>query len=434
MKPELGQKREPPSVGGGLKSIAGWFGGLKSDYKSGMHLLGERRYGEAAPLLEKALAAAREKHAPAVKLVDHLNGYAEALAGCRCWRESLQAATESLTHLERANLEAVPQAVKAYELMAESYEALRNAEEAARCLRMAVDTERKLAEPDAGSVSTKLLKIGVIFASEGCWRVAKIAYTEAQWELESISPDEPEMRVESLMGLGRCEFELQEFGVAREWYHKAIEAATARYGRDSKNVSDAYHGMARSCQAMGDNDEAVRYFERVLAVRERMVGTNRSEIADVLMELAEVQTQLGNHAYAIELARQAVGRLEGEKDGRLATALASLGAIYFESGRCMEAEKCFTRAEGLWQAAPESHAHELAAAAQALEEIHPLVEKELELAAEARRQEKAAARSKLEAECKGPQDLEHPVRSGGDSLNAEDFAGGELSAEEPKHL
>jgi len=185
---------------------------------------------------------------------------------------------------------------------------------------------------------------------------------------------------------------------------------------------------------MGDNDEAVRYFERVLAVRERMVGTNRSEIADVLMELAEVQTQLGNHAYAIELARQAVGRLEGEKDGRLATALASLGAIYFESGRCMEAEKCFTRAEGLWQAAPESHAHELAAAAQALEEIHPLVEKELELAAEARRQEKAAARSKLEAECKGPQDLEHPVRSGGDSLNAEDFAGGELSAEEPKHL
>jgi tetratricopeptide (TPR) repeat protein len=130
----------------------------------------------------------------------------------------------------------------------------------------------------------------------------------------------------------------------------------------------------------------VKYLEQALQVRDRQIGGNTPELATLLMALADVYSLLGRIAPALELMRQAVGKLGPGKDRNLSVALEKLGSMYRKTGRYEDAADCYARARNFWGENAETHAEELTANSAALEELAgllPALEGEGEAEAEA---------------------------------------------------
>lgn len=89
----------------------------------------------------------------------------------------------------------------------------------------------------------------------------------------------------------------------------------------------------------------------------------------LLVSLADVHSTEGRSARALELLQQAVPRLEGARDERVASALNNLGVVYLQHGRYEDAISSLRKARKHWEKAPEKNREELEANSQLLEEM-----------------------------------------------------------------
>src|SRR6266700_2115857 len=93
--------------------------------------------------------------------------------------------------------------------------------------------------------------------------------------------------------------------------------------------------------------EAELLYQRVLSIREQQLGTEHSDTADGLNDLAYVYNAQGKYTEAKSLYQQALSIREkqlGAEHPRVARSLNNLAAFYREQGKYVEAELLFIRA------------------------------------------------------------------------------------------
>ena len=147
---------------------------------------------------------------------------------------------------------------------------------------------------------------------------------------------------------------------------RAVDIHREVNGETSEEVARALQFAASACQEAGDLEKSVAYYERALKVRERQVGGNATDLATLLMGLAESHTMMGNDVPAMELLQQAVGKLANAGEP-LAVALETLGEVYSVVNRFEEAVSCFRKARAIWEKDPIPHQDALQANAAFLE-------------------------------------------------------------------
>jgi tetratricopeptide (TPR) repeat protein len=202
--------------------------------------------------------------------------------------------------------------------------------------------------------------------AEAAWRAA-LEIAEARCGAESAAAADCLMDLCGAAARRGCLDEAKSFG------ERAVRARRAACGNDSISVAKDLETLAGYCQQHNEFESAVRYLEQSLQVRDRQIGGNTPELASLLMALADVYSLLGRIAPALELMRQAVGKLGPGKDRNFAEAIEKLGAMYHKTGRYEDAAECYARARQFWSGDPLQHADELRSNGQALEQLAALL-------------------------------------------------------------
>ena len=152
----------------------------------------------------------------------------------------------------------------------------------------------------------------------------------------------PEM-ANALCEMGSLYREAGEHEAAQDALRQALSIFREASGHDSSEATVGLRDLARSLESSGHFDAAIEEYERILSARERQLGGNREETAEVEARLALLYVNAGRVAAARELLTHAVGVLERTKGDAYLLALETLAVADEISGRPMEAAR--TRAK-----------------------------------------------------------------------------------------
>ena len=152
----------------------------------------------------------------------------------------------------------------------------------------------------------------------------------------------PEM-ANALCEMGSLYREAGEHEAAQDALRQALSIFREASGFDSNEATVGLRDLARSLESSGHFDAAIEEYERILSARERQLGGNREDTAEVEARLALLYVNAGRVAAARELLTHAVSVLERTKGDAYLLALETLAVADEISGRPMEATR--TRAK-----------------------------------------------------------------------------------------
>jgi tetratricopeptide (TPR) repeat protein len=152
---------------------------------------------------------------------------------------------------------------------------------------------------------------------------------------------------DSLAELGKLQRQVGNHADAQVTLRRALEIHRKVSGPDSQEATQDLSHLALSLEESGDFDGAVGEFQRVLALKERQVGGNREETAELQARLAGLYVRGGLPAPARELLTHAIGVLERKGGPRLVLALETLACADEQIGRTDDAKRWRERASAL---------------------------------------------------------------------------------------
>ena len=250
-------------------------------------------------------------------------------------------------------------------------------------MREAVAGGKAQREMEGSRLVERQRAVGSMLQASGREAEAGEAWKEALETAEGRCGAESAAAADCLMDLCGAAARRGSLEEAKGLGERAVQARRAACGNDSMDVAKDLEALAGYCQAEREFEAAVRYLEQALQVRDRQIGGNTPELAMLLMALADVYSLLGRIAPALELMRQAVGKLGPGKDRNLAVALEKLGSMHQRTGRYEDAAECYTRARQYWGEHAEESGDELlanSAALQQLAEVMPALAEKAESA------------------------------------------------------
>ncbi|MEX1368416.1 MAG: serine/threonine-protein kinase [Nannocystaceae bacterium] len=126
-----------------------------------------------------------------------------------------------------------------------------------------------------------------------------------------------------------------------------MSIALAEYAGDASELSSSLNNMGSVCFGQGEYEEARRYLERALDVREAALGVGRPEVANSMTNLGTVYFVQGRYEEArryleraLKIQEEALGA--GHPD--VAANLNALGSVYYEQGEYEPAQRYLERA------------------------------------------------------------------------------------------
>ncbi|MGD1091236.1 MAG: tetratricopeptide repeat protein [Bryobacteraceae bacterium] len=151
----------------------------------------------------------------------------------------------------------------------------------------------------------------------------------------------------SLSELGMLQCQTGNHAEAQQTLRRALEIHRKVTGPDSTEATQDLSHLALSLEVSGDFDGAVGEYKNVLAMKERQIGGNREETAEVQARLAALYVRGGHPAPARELLTHAIGVLERKGGPRLVHALETMACADEEIGRTEEARRWREKASKL---------------------------------------------------------------------------------------
>ncbi len=119
---------------------------------------------------------------------------------------------------------------------------------------------------------------------------------------------------------------------------------------DELEEANRLHQQVIQLNEQGKYNEAIPIAERVLEIRQRLLGENHLDVATSLNSLAELYYSQGRYSEAEPLLIQALEmrqKLLGTEHPDVATSLNSLAELYYSQGRYSQAEPLYI--PGLFQ-------------------------------------------------------------------------------------
>jgi len=354
----------------GAEDSCRWFDASNPVCREAEQMLRAGRAPEAEAIFHRVLrepqyAALARKQKPRILL---------ALASAQVRQEkfdaALKTASEARSLLGDGRNKASPEYADCCRLMGQAARGLGEREEALRhFLEGIVACEQQKPLKAAELVERRLETAGLLREMERFADAEKQARAAVQLAGERLSRHKEEG--DALIEWAQCLAACEHFDEAREAGERAVEIHRAACGEQASEVAEDYEKLGQICQKQQDLQSAVAYLEKALGVRDRQVGGDASQLALLLVALADLYTLLGRLAPALELLQQAVGRLGPSKDAHLADALEKLGAMYVRTGRYEDAADCYRRACDVWATSPEAYADRIAADCRVLEDLQP---------------------------------------------------------------
>ncbi len=110
--------------------------------------------------------------------------------------------------------------------------------------------------------------------------------------------------------------------------------------------------MAGVHEESGDIEAAAAEYERVLYLKERILGRDPEELAGMQFSLASLYIGWGNYPRSRELLAECIGIFKRKAGPRLAVAYETLGQVEELSGRFHDAIRELDRAGKVWEKCP----------------------------------------------------------------------------------
>jgi tetratricopeptide (TPR) repeat protein len=212
-------------------------------------------------------------------------------------------------------------------------------EGAEKTVREIIKIESSQSAPDNARLARCSRRLGTILLKNDRASEAMTAFEHAgQLSEEAFGPDHGETaNILSELGLLQCQMGNHVQG--QQTLRRSLEIHRTLTGPDSKEATQDLIHLALSLEESGDFDGAVGEYKQVLALRERQIGANREETAEVQARLAGLYVRGGFPAPARELLTHAIGILERKGGERLLLALEAMACADEQIGRPEEANQ-----------------------------------------------------------------------------------------------
>ena len=360
-------------------------------------LYAERRYADAVPLVEKALAL-REKSLPPgdLKIANSVRDLAElrlmlgqldraeplyeravAMVEAALGKEELGLASllnnlgvirlekgdlpralvlfqRALAIREKALPPAHPEIVSSLDRIGDVHRKAQAYDEALGFYRRAHAIREKALGPDHPVIAGSLQAVAAVEIEAGDYRGARERLARALAIREKAEgPDTVDVAL-VLNNMAELSLRLGRYVEAEPLYVRSLAIFEKQKGPDAPEVGTLAGNLGSLHVERGDYDRALPLLQRALAVHERALGKEHTDVAGDLGNLAEVHMMRGDLASAEPLLVRALAireRAHGKEDGRVAVAVHNLASLYQEKGDLDRAEPLLVRALAIWEKA-----------------------------------------------------------------------------------
>lgn len=138
------------------------------------------------------------------------------------------------------------------------------------------------------------------------------------------------------------------------YYKRALAIREKALGPDHVDVARTLNDLGGFYRTLTRHREAEQMIRRALAIREKALGMEDADVAQTVNDLGDVYYTLGQYALAESLFKRAIAIREkvlGPNDPYIAESLVNLGALYNDLGRYGDAEAIAKRAIAIWEKA-----------------------------------------------------------------------------------
>jgi len=211
--------------------------------------------------------------------------------------------------------------------------------EAEQSIAEILQAEQAHSRPDGARVAKCYQKLGAVRLKTGREAEAMEAF---RWAAEQSERAFGAGHTETARSLGDLGTLLRHQGnhvEAQTCLRRALDIHREAEGLDSHEATQGLSQLASSLEESGDLDGAAGEFERLLALRARLVGVNPLENAGTQVRLAGLYLRARRTGPAKELLNHAISVLERNGGPMLIQALEMLALAEEQSGRPQEAQR-----------------------------------------------------------------------------------------------
>ena len=285
-------------------------------YKAAQYLRERGRYGEAEPLLQRALQiriqTRGQEHPDVASCLDEL-----AILSFR------QGKYEQAEPLHRRALHIWEKTLGSEDLqvarplygLARLHLRQGKYEQAEPFYRRALHIWEKNLGPEHPEVAKSLDGLAILYSHQGKYEQAEPLYRRALhiWE-KSLGPQHP-LVAYALLGLADLSYEQGKDEQAESFYRQALHIQEQTLGPEHPDLTYALGGLADIFSRQGKYEQAETCYRQALSLWEQTSGPEHPEIAYVLNGLANLSLKQGKYEeaerlyeYALRLREQLLGR------------------------------------------------------------------------------------------------------------------------------
>jgi tetratricopeptide (TPR) repeat protein len=147
---------------------------------------------------------------------------------------------------------------------------------------------------------------------------------------------------------------------AQDCLRRSLRYYQNAFGAEDSRAIHDLHQLAGSLEDAGDTEAAAHEYERVMDLKNRMLGSNIEEVGEMQFSLASLYVGWGNYPRSRELLLECIGAFKRKAGPRLAVAHELLAQVEELSGRFHDAVRELDRAGKVWEKCADRNA-ELAA-------------------------------------------------------------------------
>jgi len=344
------------SAGSSVQRVKTWTLDRNFDQTEGERLLNARNFPAAEVYLAKAVIDAEMRKRSASKRVTLRLTLAEAQRK-QCYSDALETNLGKLIAAEATVRSAIEIAaanadrdlyIQCLDTLAEIFSDQGNFAAVEKVMVEAIKLEASLSRPDPLCMGRRVLRLGVARHRLGRLDEAIPALEKAVAIHEQTCGEDHEETAHHLTELGAALRARGDHAEAQKVLRRALEIHE-RQGTDSPAAIRDLHHLAGSLEESGDLEGAAAEYERALAYKHRVIGSNLDDLAELQYGLASLYLEWQNYSRARELLYEAIGTFRRHAGLRLCVAYETMAYIEECSGRYSDAVKELTLAGKVWE-------------------------------------------------------------------------------------
>jgi tetratricopeptide (TPR) repeat protein len=204
------------------------------------------------------------------------------------------------------------------------------------------------AEGGLSRTTLRLERVGLAYLRVGVHANSVAAFGKVIDILTREKGQDASLLASPHINLGNGYKRMQQFQDAERCYHEALRIYQVNGIEDPEQLSIALLNIGVVCAETGRNEEAERYYLRVLEMRIQTLGRNHWRVGHTYNNLANCRRRLRDFVSAEDYAQKAVEILDARPES-LCNAIETQSRIFEDQGRVEEALAATTRAREVQQ-------------------------------------------------------------------------------------